>query len=100
MQGTKTRVNNVDVTTPPTIATPIPVLVAEASLNPIAIGMVPAINARLVIRIGLNRLTDATTISLTKSASPTSSSRPFAVSIKSIEFLVATPSKSKIPIIE
>jgi hypothetical protein len=34
------------------MATPMDVLWAEASLKPMAIGMVPAINARLVIKIG------------------------------------------------
>ncbi|MNL79983.1 hypothetical protein D3C87_2067140 [compost metagenome] len=57
--GTINNVNNVELTKPPMIAIPIEVLIADASFKPIAIGIIPEINASDVIRIGRKRVRQA-----------------------------------------
>ncbi len=80
---------------PPIMAIPIATLGLDASLRPIAIGIVPAISAIDVIMIGLNLVRPALINAVLRSI-------PLAIawlakSTRRIEFLPATPISRNIP---
>jgi hypothetical protein len=55
MAGITNNVKTKEKIVPPTITTPIPILLVEAAPRDIAIGKAPNEMAKLVIRIGRNR---------------------------------------------
>ena len=68
--GTTMRVSTVETTIPPMMAIPIAVRALDASPRPSAIGMVPAIIARLVIKMGRSLVRPALRIASLMSRPP------------------------------